>query len=1031
MTIAETTDATTAAVESGTARRIHPIVKLDYPIRVAAYVFLLAVFGSVFYARPPDPWVWPALIGHLLIWPHVAYHLARHSADSKQAELRNLLVDSAATGFFLAISGFNLIVGIAAFSSINAAQFSLAGPRGAAKGALVFVFAMGVGGWLTGFELELQATALTTVVAFAGIIGFTTIFGFGSFQEARRAISARHAAQQQNLKIEQQNQAIQNALELAELERASAELARQQAEAANQAKSAFLANMSHELRTPLNAIIGYSELLEEELDASGDRSLVPDLHKIQGAGKHLLGLINDVLDLAKIEAGKVELIADRFDAARLIDDVMSTARPLAARNHNRLDQRLAPNLGIVTGDSVRLRQVLLNLLSNAGKFTSNGNIIVGANRESVDGREMLAIDVSDTGIGITPEQLSRLFKPFMQADSATTRKYGGTGLGLAISRRLCEMMGGTLEAQSEAGRGTTFTVRIPVDPVGSEAVEPDASGDGAATTAAAGAAKAAARSVRAQPEDGGWRFTEQGYRVLSESPSAPLVFRSHPDGAHPEVNLATASILGYESPADMQANVTDLARQVFGSTERLRELRAQLITNGSVSNFECEARRKDGSTIWLSLDACAARTAHGEISHFEGFAKDITAIKQTERALQLAREAAEKGERKVRELIDTAPVFLLIVRLSDGLILECNPRSETLFRCLASSLIGKSVHLLYYAEAVDRERFLEELGRHGRVRDLEVEFQRADGSRFWGAISAEYLTVDGERAVIASIHDIDALREARDSLRRSNTAKATFLARSSHALRTPLNAIIGYSELVRDELHESDQQRRERDLLAIRAAGLDMLDTLDTMTSLAVFQTGAEPPLASASVDVPRLIDDVVVLTRPIIEHNGNRISVDCRVGETAYLGDGPRIKQVLFNLLVNAGRRTRGGDVSVTAERDGDQLVFEVVDTGSGISETHLAELFRPFTEAEAAATTDLGGGSLGLTLSRRLCSLMGGAMTARSEPGQGSAFRIALPTRESVPAAASAGASARTTAADGHATAAADGHATDGSAR
>jgi PAS domain S-box-containing protein len=234
--------------------------------------------------------------------------------------------------------------------------------------------------------------------------------------------------------------------------------ARREAEAANSAKSQFLANMSHELRTPLNAIIGYSEMLREEADDRELADFVADLAKIGSAGHHLLRLINDILDLSKIEAGKMELSVETFDLDRLIEDVVTTAAPLAERNGNRLESECGVD-GSMSSDPTRVRQVLLNLLSNACKFTRDGSIRLEA--RSTNGSEWIEIQVSDSGIGMTEEQMGRLFEAFSQAESSTAAKYGGTGLGLAISRRFCRMMGGDVDVESTPGDGTTFTVRLP------------------------------------------------------------------------------------------------------------------------------------------------------------------------------------------------------------------------------------------------------------------------------------------------------------------------------------------------------------------------------------------------------------------------------------------------------------------------------------------------------------------------------------------------------------------------------------------
>jgi signal transduction histidine kinase/DNA-binding response OmpR family regulator/HAMP domain-containing protein len=248
--------------------------------------------------------------------------------------------------------------------------------------------------------------------------------------------------------------------DITELKQRQTELERamEQADQANQAKSSFLANMSHELRTPLNAIIGYSEILQEDAADKNDKAAIDDLRKIEGAGRHLLGLINNILDLSKIEAGKMDIFVEPVDIQALVKEVLSIVKPLADKNENVVEVVCSADIGNFRSDQTKVKQCLLNLMSNANKFTSKGVLTLTVAREQ---DTQVCFKVSDTGVGMTEEQLGRLFQAFSQADASTTKRFGGTGLGLAITKRFCIMLGGDVTVESMHGKGSTFTIRLP------------------------------------------------------------------------------------------------------------------------------------------------------------------------------------------------------------------------------------------------------------------------------------------------------------------------------------------------------------------------------------------------------------------------------------------------------------------------------------------------------------------------------------------------------------------------------------------
>ncbi len=467
-----------SAIPSGDLLRLHEAVgrfPLDNLKATALYTALtIGGFVLVFQIAVGDPAAIPILsaagaIGFVI---HVsfAFIITEHLSQPLRTRLKQLLHDRGVPfqdrpGLSLRIKAYFLVVlmGI----NILVLAFFLGSTRRSAPAIVIFIAAslithgLVVSFFLRSIDVSLKQITRAAVDLASG--GSGLFFAAVTDREILEFAKHYNAAAEEihELREDLEQRIVQRTSDLALAVR-DAQEARRAAEAANRAKSTFLANMSHELRTPLNAILGYSEILMDEASSGGSAGFLADLQKIRGSGRHLLSVINDVLDISKIEAGRMDLAVESFDLEPFVEAAASEARSQVEFNRNALRLDLHLRGAVMEADPGKVRQILMNLLSNAAKFTSDGMVTLGASVSGPDAGARLEFTVRDTGIGIPPEQRMRIFEAFTQADGSTTRKYGGTGLGLAITQRLCRLMGGDITVESEPDHGSAFTVTLPL-----------------------------------------------------------------------------------------------------------------------------------------------------------------------------------------------------------------------------------------------------------------------------------------------------------------------------------------------------------------------------------------------------------------------------------------------------------------------------------------------------------------------------------------------------------------------------------------
>ena len=800
--------------------------------------------------------------------------------------------------------------------------------------------------------------------------------------------------------------------------------AKERAEAADQLKSAFLATMSHELRTPLNSIIGFTGILLQGLGGEVNEEQVKQLTMVKNSANHLLSLISDILDISKIEAGQLTVALEPFNLRESIQKVVQSVRPLAEKKGLDLSVEVGGDVGDVTGDVRRVEQVLLNLLSNAVKFTERGGIHVHCAREA----GQFATTVSDSGIGITADDLERLFKPFHQIDSGLSRKYEGTGLGLSISKKLVELMGGEHPGRKQSGNGEYVRLHA----AGGRDTRMKTRTGYLQTPLMWNGAVAMAYLLTAK----------LGFLLALEQTNATVVWP--PTG----IALAACLMLGVRVWPGIFAGAF-LANLLVLASGAFSPLAAVLVSCGTAAGNTLEALcgaylvkraisgeppldRTQDCVRFILLGAVASPVISATIgtASFCLYGDDWSRGGQmwltwwlgdavgvlTVAPLLLTwekRTAFRWDKRKTAE----AATLLAILFFIEVIVFRWNYPLEYLvfpvlfwtafrfgqFQTVAMVALVMLTFLIwtvtgfgpfsgkhlnnsllflqsYLGVASASTLLLSTLisarnRAEGRVREYQDNLEEL--------VNARTMELRGA---------LDQLAVAKEHAEAADRLKSAFLATMSHELRTPLNSIIGFTGILLQKLGGPINEEQEKQLTMVRNSANHLLSLISDILDISKIEAG-ELTVACEPLPLNDSIRKIAQTIRPIAEKKGLELSLNLPDDVGTVTCDARRVEQVLLNLLSNAVKFTEQGSISVTAAREAGECSVTVRDTGIGIRGEDMANLFTPFRQVDTGLSRKYEGTGLGLSISKKLVELMGGSIRVESSPGTGSTFAFTLP--------------------------------------